>query len=193
MEFDLVGINCAVANAFRRILLSEVPSMAIEKVFVSNNTTLIKDEVLAHRLGLVPLKADSRLFEYRSENSNEPNEQDTLEFELKIKCSVNKEGHKNSYQIDDLYINHSVYSKHLKWVPIGSQGTTYDEKNIGPVLPDVLLNKLRPGQELDLKLHAVKGLGKDHTKFSPVGMLSPFAKDFDKILRFSSIEYYYYY
>jgi DNA-directed RNA polymerase I and III subunit RPAC1 len=39
--------------------------MAIEKVFVYNNTSLLQDEVLAHRLGLIPLKADPRLFEYR--------------------------------------------------------------------------------------------------------------------------------
>lgn len=40
--------------------------MAIEKVFIYNNTSIIQDEVLAHRLGLVPIKADPRLFEYRN-------------------------------------------------------------------------------------------------------------------------------
>ena len=39
--------------------------MAIEKVFIYNNTSIIQDEVLAHRLGLIPIKADPRLFEYR--------------------------------------------------------------------------------------------------------------------------------
>ncbi len=37
--------------------------MAIEKVYIANNTSLIQDEVLAHRLGLVPIKADPRLFQ----------------------------------------------------------------------------------------------------------------------------------
>ena len=41
--------------------------MAIEKVFVYNNTSIIPDEVLAHRLGLIPIRADPRLFEYRQE------------------------------------------------------------------------------------------------------------------------------
>lgn len=41
--------------------------MAIEKVMIYNNTALIQDEILAHRLGLIPLKADPRLFEYKSE------------------------------------------------------------------------------------------------------------------------------
>lgn len=39
--------------------------MAIEKVMIQNNTSIIQDEVLAHRLGLIPLKADPRLFDYR--------------------------------------------------------------------------------------------------------------------------------
>ena len=38
MVFDMIGIDPAIANAFRRILLSEVPTMAIEKVFILNNT-----------------------------------------------------------------------------------------------------------------------------------------------------------
>ena len=41
--------------------------MAIEKVFIYNNTSIIQDEVLAHRLGLIPIKADPRMFEYRQE------------------------------------------------------------------------------------------------------------------------------
>lgn len=45
---------------------AQLPTMAIEKVFIANNTSLIQDEVLAHRLGLVPLKVDPRLFNYMS-------------------------------------------------------------------------------------------------------------------------------
>lgn len=39
--------------------------MAFEKVHIYNNTSVIQDEVLAHRLGLIPLKADSRLFDMK--------------------------------------------------------------------------------------------------------------------------------
>lgn len=45
MEFDMIGVDPAVANAFRRILISEVPSMAIEKVYMINNTSVIQDNV----------------------------------------------------------------------------------------------------------------------------------------------------
>lgn len=44
----------------------QLPTMAIEKVLIANNTSVIQDEVLAHRLGLIPLQVDPRLFEYIS-------------------------------------------------------------------------------------------------------------------------------
>jgi hypothetical protein len=56
LEFDMIGVTTGLANAFRRIMISEVPSMAIEKVHIYNNTSIIQDEILAHRLGLIPLR-----------------------------------------------------------------------------------------------------------------------------------------
>lgn len=44
----------------------QLPTMAIGTVMIANNTSVIQDEVLAHRLGLIPLKVDPRLFEYKS-------------------------------------------------------------------------------------------------------------------------------
>ncbi|CAG9565518.1 unnamed protein product [Danaus chrysippus] len=172
MEFDLIGIQPAFANAFRRLMLSEVPSMAIEKVMIKNNTSIIQDEVLAHRLGLIPLKADPRLFEFRPENAEEGTEFDTLEFSLKIKCTNNKYGPKDSFRAEDLYENHSVYSSSIKWHPIGNQASIHKEADVGPVDDDILISKMRPGHELDMHLVAVKGIGKDHAKFSPVATAS---------------------
>lgn len=40
--------------------------MAIEKVLMANNTSIVQDEVLAHRLGLIPISVDPRHFEYIS-------------------------------------------------------------------------------------------------------------------------------
>lgn len=48
------------------LVLSQLPTMAIEKVLIANNTSVVQDEVLAHRLGLIPLNVDPRLFEYMS-------------------------------------------------------------------------------------------------------------------------------
>jgi DNA-directed RNA polymerases I and III subunit RPAC1 len=64
LVFDMVGADAPLANALRRILLAEVPSVAIETVYISNNTSIIQDEILSHRLGLIPLNVDPRLVEY---------------------------------------------------------------------------------------------------------------------------------
>ncbi|XP_028133704.1 DNA-directed RNA polymerases I and III subunit RPAC1 [Diabrotica virgifera virgifera] len=169
MEFDMIGIHPFLANTFRRLMLSDVPSMAIEKVYIHNNTSIIQDEVLAHRLGLIPLKADARLFEYKEDSSAASNENDSLEYELKIKCSYNKEANKkDSSREEDMYKNNNVYSKHIKWVPVGNQKERFKEADVGPIETDILIAKMRPGHELDLKLVAVKGVGRDHAKFSPV-------------------------
>ncbi|RMZ96754.1 DNA-directed RNA polymerases I and III subunit RPAC1, partial [Brachionus plicatilis] len=44
----------------------------------------------------------------------------------------------------------------------------FKSEDVCPVEGDILIAKMNPGQELDLKLLAVKGIGKDHAKFSPV-------------------------
>lgn len=64
-----------------------------------------------------------------------------------------------------------VLSKHIKWVPIGDQASNFQTSDVEPVNDDILIAKLRPGHELDLKLFAVKGIGKEHAKFQPVGKL----------------------
>ncbi|XP_022056039.1 DNA-directed RNA polymerases I and III subunit RPAC1 [Acanthochromis polyacanthus] len=176
IEFDMVGIDAAIANAFRRILLAEVPTMAIEKVFIYNNTSIVQDEVLAHRLGLIPIKADPRLFEYRNageeSSEEEGSEIDTIQLQLKIKCSRNPRASKDDSDPRELYLNHMVYSRDIKWVPIGNQADVFGESSIGPVHDDILIAQLRPGQELDIIMHCVKGIGKDHAKFSPVATAS---------------------
>lgn len=180
LEFDLIGCYPSMANAFRRLMISEVPSMAIEKVYIYNNTSIIQDEVLAHRLGLIPLKADPRGFEFKVEgdvgNSNDNGktdgtEIDTLEYQLKVKCTRRKDA-KDISSFDGLYINHSIYSGQMKWLPKGQQSTIYKDADVLPIHNDILISKMRPGHELDLKLLAVKGIGKDHAKFSPVATAS---------------------
>lgn len=59
-EIDMIGIDTPFANAFRRIMLAEVPTMAIEEVHIFNNTSVMQDEVLSHRLGLLPINVDPR-------------------------------------------------------------------------------------------------------------------------------------
>ncbi|XP_070578554.1 DNA-directed RNA polymerases I and III subunit RPAC1-like isoform X2 [Ptychodera flava] len=172
MEFDMIGVDASIANAFRRILIAEVPTMAIEKVFIYNNTSIIQDEVLAHRLGLIPIYADPRLFEYRQEGDEDGTAEDTIELQLKVKCTKDQHAAKDATDPDELYKNWRVTTKHMKWIPIGNQAEIYSARDIHPVNDDILIAKLRPGQEIDVRVHCVKGVGKDHAKFSPVATAS---------------------
>ncbi len=108
----------------KSLILIKIPTIAIEKVHVYNNTSVIQDEVLAHRLGLIPLKCDPRLFKYKTNRKffnvllirektcskthaftyladTDGNEDDTLQFELKIKCKKNP----NTINEKDVYID----------------------------------------------------------------------------------------
>lgn len=82
-----MGVDASIANAFRRILIAEVrpiswinldiiiqiikvPVIAIERVYVWDNTSVIVDEVLSHRLGLVPLNVDPALMQFKTRMSS---------------------------------------------------------------------------------------------------------------------------
>lgn len=55
-----------MTNAGAEIFLApQVPTVAIENVYVYNNTSIVQDEVLAHRLGLVPIKVDPRKVKWK--------------------------------------------------------------------------------------------------------------------------------
>ena len=58
VKFVFSGITPTFANTLRRLIMSEVPTMAIDEVIIIENTTPLYDEIVAHRLGLLPLKTD---------------------------------------------------------------------------------------------------------------------------------------
>ncbi|KZT74671.1 hypothetical protein DAEQUDRAFT_719854 [Daedalea quercina L-15889] len=172
VEFDLVGVDASIANAFRRIMIAEIPTIATEHVYVWNNTSVIHDEVLAHRIGLVPLNVPPGMFKYRNPNGV-PTDQDTIVFKLNVTCEVDKNTSKEKGAPRKL-IHEEVLSGDLEWVPQGEQASVFtgDLPPPAPTNKNIVLAKLRPGQEIDMDLHAIKGVGKDHAKWSPVATAS---------------------
>ena len=176
ITFDLIGIDAALANAFRRILLAEVPTMAIEKVFILNNTSMIQDEVLAQRLGLIPIRADPRKF-----NARQPDEDadadNVISFRLQVRCSRQRQdvagggggGSSSAAAGDDAeVVGARVTSNDLEWIAQGDQDERFADDPIRPVHDDILIARLRPGQEIELEAWCEKGVGKTHAKWSPV-------------------------
>ncbi|KAJ3815591.1 DNA-directed RNA polymerase [Lentinula aff. lateritia] len=207
IEFDIVGIDASIANAFRRIMIAEVPTIAIDQVYVFDNTSVIHDEVLAHRIGLVPLNVDPRTMDGWGGDGDTPTDRNTLEFRVNVQCSFNAEydttdkrrkaatatgsvNHNQNVSDEKLYTNYLFLSRHFEWNPAGEQldkikpvvltppdplYPTYNDLKLpllGALNPDIVLAKLRPGQAVEMVLHARKGVGKDHAKWSPVATAS---------------------
>ncbi|XP_042218266.1 DNA-directed RNA polymerases I and III subunit RPAC1-like [Homarus americanus] len=167
LEIDFVGFHLSLINAYRRIILAEVATIAIEKVDIFNNTSIVQDEVLAHRLGLVPLKVDPRYFEFQNKEETEWGAQDSVQYKLNVQCTKNPHALGDETDPDTLYLNRKVLSSSLKWVPLGNQTDIFQETSMQPLHDDILLAKMNAGHEIHLNAYAVKGIGSDHAKFQP--------------------------
>ena len=191
--FSLTGVDASIANAMRRILLSEIPTLAVEDVFIYNNTSIIADEVLAHRLGLIPLRVTkteglSNMHWYFKRPSDEaeqaelpenfqesaPTAENCVVLSLKARCSWKSDGKKlweqGEREPTRLYEGSNVYAHQLRFEAHGAQSEVLG--SVEPVNPGILIAKMRPGQAMDMRLHCYKGIGKDHAKFSPVATAS---------------------
>uniref|UniRef100_A0A914CFK0 DNA-directed RNA polymerases I and III subunit RPAC1 n=1 Tax=Acrobeloides nanus TaxID=290746 RepID=A0A914CFK0_9BILA len=185
LEFDLIHVDAPIANALRRILIAEVPTMAIEKVYLYQNTTCLQDEVLCHRLGLLPIYADPNKFKFPSkpfvpanEEGVDPDEEpagnpeENLIFKVQVKCTKKKNPPENSTDPTALYENAVVYTDAFEWIPLGDQINEFGRDPPRMVHKDIIVVKMRPGHELEASCHCVKGIGRDHAKFSPVATAS---------------------
>jgi DNA-directed RNA polymerase I and III subunit RPAC1 len=90
-------------------------------------------------------------------------------FRLKATCERKKNAPKDATDPKMVFVDSEILSSQLEWVPQGEQGTVISANPPAPTNPNIVLAKMRPGQEIDMEVHAVKGVGKDHAKFCPVG------------------------
>jgi len=140
-RFTLSGASPAFANAFRRAMIGEVPTLAIEDVRIYDNTSALFDEMLAHRLGLIPIKTD--LSSYSTQE----------------KCTCGGAGCPGCTVTFTLSVEgpRTVSSSDL--IP-------QDPKAV-PVYDNVPIVKLIKGQKLVLEAKAVLNTGRTHAKWQP--------------------------
>ncbi|KFD51711.1 hypothetical protein M514_07407 [Trichuris suis] len=164
IEFDICNLHPSFANALRRILIAEVPTVAIEKVKLFQNTSVIPDEVLVHRLGLIPLRVNPKKLAW-TEPGKELNHENSILFRLNVHCKLEeKSGSKKEKEI----VHSKVYSRDLTWVPLDGQTDIFRKKPPRPAYPDILIDELTLNDILECDCYCVKGIGRDHAKFSPV-------------------------
>lgn len=146
--FDLMNAPPSLANALRRILIAETPSVAIHNVSIRENDTIFPDEYIAHRLGLVPIAVNPNHLEYSTGSECHNN---ALNFKLTVR--------------NDMPDTVCLYSDQIVFVPVDGQ-----EHMDVEVKPGVLICKMAPGNIIDMDLTAEKGIGKTHAKWSPVSL-----------------------
>jgi len=145
LRFLLTGTNHTYANALRRAMIAEVPAMAIDDVIIIENTSVLYDEVIAHRLGLIPLKTDLDAY--------------VLPEECDCKSELGCSKCRASFTLEAEAATEPVmvYSSDLK-----------GETDITPVSGNIPIVKLGPQQRLRLELYARLGHAIEHAKWQPV-------------------------
>lgn len=159
VDFILSNVDLALANSIRRVMIAEIPTLAIDSVQVETNSTVLADEFIAHRLGLIPLQSvDIEQMEYS---------RDCFCEDHCDKCSVVL----TLQALGESESTTNVYAKDLTIV------SNLLGRNIGyPIIQDkegngVLICKLRKGQELKLTCVAKKGIAKEHAKWGPTAAI----------------------
>jgi DNA-directed RNA polymerase subunit D len=148
IRFVVSGINTAFANTLRRTMSTEVPIMTIEDIFYFDNSSLVPDEILAHRLGLTPLTTDLDTYILPEE----------CDCEAELGCPKCRAVLTMDVEAGDDTI--TVYSGDL----------TPDDPKTAPASKGIPLAKLGPGQAIKFEAYAQLGQGKVHIKWNPTSM-----------------------
>ncbi|KZW04130.1 insert subdomain of RNA polymerase alpha subunit [Exidia glandulosa HHB12029] len=173
VKFTLENVDLAFANSLRRVMMADLPTVAIDIVEIESNTGVLVDELLAHRLGMVPLvsrNCDEAMRYARDCNCLSYCQYCAVQLELNVSCSDNRTMDVTSHHLEVTRIDPYTHddgqpgdeiSKRIPsfGFPVGKLG----EPGIAPVL----LAKLRKGQEIKLRCIAKKGVAKEHAKWSP--------------------------
>ncbi len=145
VTLQLEGIDRSYANAVRRFCISEVPSMAIDDVVILENSSVLYDEILAHRLGMVPIKTDLERYVL-------PEKCDCGSPLGCAKCRV-------------LFVLDATGKEKVTTVYSGD--LVSEDREIRPTSEQIPLVKLAQGQSVKLEAYARLGRAKEHAKWQP--------------------------
>eukprot|EP01125_Pyxidicula_operculata_P014922 TRINITY_DN5027_c0_g1_i1.p1 TRINITY_DN5027_c0_g1~~TRINITY_DN5027_c0_g1_i1.p1 ORF type:complete len:199 (-),score=30.53 TRINITY_DN5027_c0_g1_i1:32-628(-) len=153
IKFILKNTDTSVANALRRVMISEVPTMAIDLVEFQNNTSVLHDEFIAHRLGLIPLVSN------RVEKFNYTRECECIG--SCPKCSVAFSLNVKSTE-GPMYVTSNDIKLKQRHPDDSDAVYPIDARPNG-----IVIVKLQKNQEIAFDAIAKKGVGKEHAKWSP--------------------------
>ena len=141
-------------------MISDVPTLAIDLVFVNDNSSVLHDEFLAHRLGLIPFHSEAvDKYEFFRECSCKPScHKCCVEFNLRETALDD---------IKDITTDHINANR-----PDGSCKPVKYINADGNEEDPILIVKLAKNQKIDIQCIVRKGTGKEHAKWSPVSTVA---------------------
>ncbi|MEM4391474.1 MAG: DNA-directed RNA polymerase subunit D [Candidatus Nitrosotenuis sp.] len=144
ISVKLKGVPLQYANALRRICLNGVPVFAIDTVDFIDNSSVMSDEGIAHRLGLIPIKTDLKRFA-------EPS-----------KCSCQSQSGCSNCRVMLVVDSGSTDTTRI----ITSAELVSEDDSVKPVSDKVPIVQIAPGQTVKLEAYARLGRGTDHAKWN---------------------------
>ncbi len=144
ISIKLKGVSLHYANALRRVCLNGVPVFAIDTVDIIENSSVLPDEGLAHRLGLIPIKTDLSRF-------NEPS-----------KCDCQSEAGCSNCRVmlvldsGDSDVTRTIFSSEL----------SSEDDSIKPTSDKISIVQLTQGQRIKVECYARLGRGTEHAKWN---------------------------
>ena len=166
MSIKLKGVPLQYANALRRICLNGIPIFAIDTIDIIENSSVLPDEGLAHRLGLIPIKTDLGRF-------NEP-----------TKCDCKSETGCSNCKV--MLVLDSGAADGPK--TIFTDELTSEDDSIKPVSDKIPIVQLATGQRVKIECYARLGRGREHAKWnsSNIATLVETNKEDERILTVES-------